>query len=224
VIVLSGFSETWLGPNDYAGMPSPGALPAPTSYPLLQRLLAHASPQVQAGSHTFHVVCATCHGPTGAGFREARDAFIPDHRDCERCHRPGNPPRWAAIMVRANDSFSLGHPPALRGTDLLQRLNTPSKLFAYLKAKMPRYDPGKFDDRSYVQLTAFLLALNGAMPSSDSLHGPVDDLRTAAPTAAPRTGPPAAAGEHAAPPEGVAAAPGGPTATAGGAASYRPPP
>ncbi len=188
VVLLAGFSETWMGPHDYAGMPSPEALPPPSSYPVLERLLAHASPQVTAGAHTFHVVCATCHGPTGAGFAEAQQAFIPDHRDCQRCHRPGNPARWADLQVRANDSFSIGKPPALRGTGLVQRFSTPSELFAYLQASMPRYDPGKFDERTYIQLTAFLLALNGAMPASDSLQGPPASLRPSASSPAAGSG------------------------------------
>jgi hypothetical protein len=176
VVLLSAFSETWMGPNDYGGMPSPGAMPSPTSYPLLQRLLAHASPQVRAGAHTYHVVCATCHGPTGKGLAEARLAFIPGHRRCEECHRPGNPPRWSDTMITPHNSFSIGNPPALRGTDLLQEYPTPSALFHFLRKAMPRYDPGKFSDQTYVQLTAFLWALNGAMPSSNTLTGPVADL------------------------------------------------
>jgi len=176
VVLLSAFSEVWLSPNDYAGMPSPGALPSPTHYPLLQTLLAHASEQVKAGSDTFHIVCATCHGPTGEGYTEARMAFIPDHRACERCHRPANPALWAQTQITAKNSFSIGHPPALRGTDLIQEYPTPSALFHFLEQKMPRYDPGKFDDETYVQLTAFLWALNGAMPAGASLTGTPNDL------------------------------------------------
>lgn len=176
VVLLSAFSEVWLGPNDYAGMPSPDALPSPTHYPVLQAVLAHASDQVKAGSDTFHVVCATCHGPTGKGYQEARMAFIPDHRACERCHRPANPARWADTAITARNSFSIGQPPALRGTDLLQEYPTPSALFHFLKSAMPRYDPGKFSDATYVRLTAFLLALNGAMPPGAHLSGAPGDL------------------------------------------------
>lgn len=176
VILLSAFSEIWMGPNDYGGMPSPDAMPSPTSYPVLQNLLAGASPQVAAGAHTYHVVCATCHGPTGKGFAEAKLAFIPDHRHCERCHLPGNPPRWSDTPITPHNSFSLGDPPALRGTDLLQEYPTPSALFRFLRKAMPRYDPGKFSDQTYVQLTAFLWALNGAMPSDSTLTGPLAGL------------------------------------------------
>ncbi len=176
VVLLSAFSEMWLGPNDVGGMSTAGALPSPSSYPVLQKLLAHAGTQVRAGAHTFHVVCATCHGPTGKGYQEARMAFIPDHRECERCHRPANPALWADTQITAKNSFSIGHPPALRGTDLLQEYPTPSQLFQYVKTKMPRYDPGKFSDATYVQLTAFLLALNGAMPPGAHLTGVPSDL------------------------------------------------
>ncbi len=179
VVLLSAFSEVWLSPSDYAGMPAPGALPSPSHYPLLQSLLARASDQVKAGSQTFHIVCATCHGPTGKGFSEARLAFIPDHRACERCHRPANPARWSDTQITARNSFSLGQPPAVRGTDLLQEYPTPSSLFRYLKRAMPRYDPGKFSDEQYVQLTAFLLALNGAMPPTATLKGSPGDLTIA---------------------------------------------
>lgn len=177
IVLLSGFSETWISPTDHGGMAAPDALPSPSSYPRLQTLLASASPQVRAGAQTFHLVCATCHGPTGEGLAEARMAFVPSDRHCESCHRPGNPPRWADLSVRANNSFSIGHPPPLRGTDLLQRFDTPSDLFHYIRGAMPRYDPGKLSERSYVQLTAFLLALNGAMPPDHRLSGPVDALR-----------------------------------------------
>lgn len=176
VLLLSAFSETWLSPSDYAGMPAPGAVPSPTSYPFLRTLLAHASPQVSAGAHTYHVVCATCHGPTGKGLAEAKLEFGPDHRDCQLCHRPDNPARWADMQIGKHDSFSIGHPPPLRTPALLRKYPTPSALFRYLRSAMPRYDPGKFSDTQYRQLTAFLLALNGAMPADATLKGPVARL------------------------------------------------
>lgn len=176
VILGTGFSEVWLSPSDHLGMPSPGATPSPASYPVLDTLLAHASDQVKAGAGTFHLVCATCHGPTGGGLAEARLAFDPMHRTCERCHDPANPPLRKDMRITPRDSFSLGHPPALRTDRLAARFKSPSDLYAFLRSNMPRYDPGMLSDRKYVQLTAFLLALNGAMPASASLTGAGTEL------------------------------------------------
>lgn len=177
IVLLSGFSEVWLSPSDHLGMPSPGAAPSPKSYPLLESLRAHGSEQVRAGADTFHLLCATCHGPTGGGLAEARLAFDPMHRTCERCHAPGNAALRKDMPITPDQVFSIGHPPALRKSGLLHSYPTPSDLFRFIRAEMPRYDPGMLSDRKYVQLVAFLLALNGAMPPGSSLTGPTGDLR-----------------------------------------------
>ncbi|MEJ2666293.1 MAG: hypothetical protein P8Z81_04205 [Deinococcales bacterium] len=172
VILGTGFSEAWLSPNDNLGTPMPGAKPSPTSYPLLDALLAHASDQVKAGAATFHLLCATCHGPTGAGMAEARLAFDPQHRHCERCHAPSNPPLRRDMRITPNQTFSIGRPPPLRSAALLDRYPTASYLFAFVHGKMPRYDPGMLGSRQTVQVVAFLLALNHAMPPGSTLVGP----------------------------------------------------
>lgn len=177
VILGTGFSEVWFSPTDNLGTPMPGAKPSPTSYPLLVGLLSHASDQVKAGAATFHLLCATCHGPTGAGMAEARLAFDPQHRHCERCHGPSNPALRKDMRIGPHQTFSIGRPPPLRSPALLARYPTPSDLFAFVTAKMPRYDPGLLSHEQSVQVVAFLLALNDAMPPGATLGGPDAALR-----------------------------------------------
>ncbi|MEX2541917.1 MAG: hypothetical protein WD314_08910 [Trueperaceae bacterium] len=122
---------------------------------------AHDAP-AQYGAEVYAQRCAVCHGATGMGLLEARAAFPADHRRCERCHRPGNPPTMSLeqIEARQHDLFALGDPPALVGTEALAASATPAALRAFLQATMPRYRPGWLSGEEYDALTAFLLQLN----------------------------------------------------------------
>jgi mono/diheme cytochrome c family protein len=121
------------------------------------------SPEVAFGATVYAESCSVCHGPTGLGLEEAREAFPKDHRRCERCHRPGNRPvmSLAEIEARQHDLFDIGQPPPLVGRDVLAATAAPAALRAYLQAAMPRYRPGALSDSEYEALTAFLLHLNG---------------------------------------------------------------
>jgi mono/diheme cytochrome c family protein len=122
-----------------------------------------APASAELGAEVFALNCSVCHGATGLGLDEAREAFPEDHRRCERCHRPGNPPTMslAEIEARQHDLFSIGDPPPLRGAGAIAAVATPEALRAYLQAAMPRYRPGDLSGPEYDALTAFLLEING---------------------------------------------------------------
>jgi mono/diheme cytochrome c family protein len=119
--------------------------------------------EVALGARVYAESCSVCHGATGMGLEEARQAFPEDHRRCERCHRPGNPPvmSLAEIEARQHDLFAIGEPPRLVGRDALAATVAPAALRAYLRAAMPRYRPGALSDIEYDALAAFLLDING---------------------------------------------------------------
>jgi mono/diheme cytochrome c family protein len=121
------------------------------------------SSDIAFGARFYAESCSVCHGATGLGLAEAREAFPEDHRRCERCHRPGNPAvmSLAEIEARQHDLFDIGEPPALVGGDALAATVTPVALRAYLQAAMPRHRPGALSDSEYDALTAFLLDING---------------------------------------------------------------
>lgn len=141
--------------------PASGAVPDPAQAqdPAVAALLT-------AGAEAYALRCAVCHGSTGGGIEEARLAFPPDERRCTRCHRPSNPVVQPLDQPFAdNDMFSIGEPPPLHATAErpggMAAAAAPEALFAYVKATMPRYDPGRLGDDAYWALTAHLLALNG---------------------------------------------------------------
>jgi len=121
-------------------------------------LVDGAPDAVVRGSVTYDQNCSVCHGDTGLGYEEARLAFPADHRTCTRCHRPGNVREmsFATMMERQHDLFDLGMPPALRGPGTLSAFASDEVLFAYTRATMPRYQPGRLDDASYTDLVAFM--------------------------------------------------------------------
>jgi mono/diheme cytochrome c family protein len=126
--------------------------------------------QVQRGALLYETHCAVCHGKTAFGFAEAREAFPEDHQRCERCHRRGNPAKEADMPVTDRNAFSLGEPPALRGDASLAHFSHALALYGYLRATMPRYQPGRLEDADYLDITAFLLALRGELPDGLELE------------------------------------------------------
>lgn len=121
-----------------------------------------AEPQRTRGADLYHLRCAVCHGATGQGLAEARLAFPEDHRRCSRCHKPSNPPLLANPFVD-NNMFDIGDAPALAGEDALTAPNA-AALYSYLRAAMPRHAPGSLADAEYLDITAYLLELNRALP------------------------------------------------------------
>jgi hypothetical protein len=117
--------------------------------------------QLVSGADLYAFHCAVCHGEGGLGFSEARLAFPKDHRYCEGCHRPHNPRRMTLEQMTPHFAFSLGDPPALAGEGVLTAFPNALALFHYLRAAMPRHEPGHLDDDSYLAITAYLLYLNG---------------------------------------------------------------
>ncbi len=121
---------------------------------------------VALGSHLYALNCSVCHGKNGGGLEEARLSFPPGDRRCTRCHRPSNrvvQPLSEPLVD--NNMFSIGTPPALHATpggpQPLAGSASPTALWAYLSATMPRYDPGRQSPKEYWLLTAFLLDMNG---------------------------------------------------------------
>jgi mono/diheme cytochrome c family protein len=125
---------------------------------LREWLVAGAPPAVVRGAVAYDENCAVCHGDTGLGYEEARFSFPADHRNCTRCHRPGNEREMSfeTMMQRQHNLFDVGDPPALRGPGALSAFAVDEVLFAYTRATMPRYQPGRLDDEDYADLVAFM--------------------------------------------------------------------
>ena len=121
--------------------------------------------QLERGQAVYAFSCTTCHGATGQGFAEARSAFPADHYECVRCHGPLNPPVMSPEMIAQNQSvFSLGNAPGLADAEALTTYGTAAGLYAYVRATMPRWDPGRLDDDAYLDVTVFVLHLAGLLP------------------------------------------------------------
>ncbi len=121
--------------------------------------------QLERGQAVYAFSCTTCHGATGQGFDEARAAFPADHYDCTRCHGPLNPPVMSVEMIAQTQTvFSLGNAPALADGEALSKYGSAAGLYAYVRATMPRWDPGRLDDDAYLDVTAFVLHLAGLLP------------------------------------------------------------
>jgi mono/diheme cytochrome c family protein len=126
--------------------------------------------QLERGAEVYAFSCTTCHGATGQGFAEARAAFPADHYDCVRCHGPLNPPQMTTRQIQQSQSvFSLGIAPPLADADALARFGNAAALYGYVRATMPRWDPGRLDDDAYVDVTAFVLELAGLHPGDRRL-------------------------------------------------------
>ncbi len=128
---------------------------------------AHAR-QLARGEAVYAFNCTTCHGATGRGFAEARAAFPEDHYDCFRCHGRRNPPQMTPqeIAVRQT-AFSLGEAPPLDDPQAFVRFGTAAGLYAYVRATMPRWDPGRLDDEAYLDVVAYVLHLAGILRESE---------------------------------------------------------
>lgn len=129
-----------------------------------------------AAQELYAMNCSVCHGPTGGGLAEARLVFPPEERHCTRCHKPNNPVVQPLTQPFVdNDMFPVGDPPALHAASeapgpsgpshertkvAMASVASPAALFAYVKATMPRYDPGRHSDAEYWLLAAHLLQLN----------------------------------------------------------------
>ncbi|MBX3144081.1 MAG: hypothetical protein KF813_10020 [Trueperaceae bacterium] len=118
-----------------------------------------------AALYEFH--CSTCHGPTGLGLPESRERFPDDHKQCSRCHNPRNP----AVMYEdpAGNSlavFSLGEPTPLADPAYLAKFPHLAALEAYVRAAMPRWDPGKLTLEETRLVALFSLHLSGSLPPS----------------------------------------------------------
>ena len=133
-------------------------------------LVASAPEQVVAGAKLFDLNCAVCHGDSALGFEEAKIAFPADHRECTLCHKPNNPVVMSLDEVMAqgrdHDLFSLGEPPALRGEGALASFASPAALFWVTKTTLPRYRPRTMTDAEVLDITAFLLHVNGRTAES----------------------------------------------------------
>lgn len=129
-----------------------------------------AHDQATRGAEAYAFSCAVCHGATGQGFEEAVLAFPEDHRTCAACHQPQNSPTMPGSQVGLSTmAFSIGDPPPLAEAERLARYGTAAGLYHYLRAAMPRWDPGRLDDQAYLDLTAHLLRLTGLLEEGETL-------------------------------------------------------
>ena len=119
---------------------------------------------------TYAFSCAVCHGATGRGFAEAVMAFPDDYRDCARCHHPQNAPQMPGSEIMGSVmAFSLGDPPPLAEPERLLRFGTAAGLLGYVRATMPRWEPGRLDEEAYLDVTAHLLRMVGWLEDDESL-------------------------------------------------------
>lgn len=122
--------------------------------------------QVLRGADLYFDNCSVCHGDTGLGLNEAKTTFPEEHRKCTRCHRPGNSKFVNWNNIQDNNMFDLGQPAALRGEKALATFSNAEVLYTYIKSTMPRYQPGYLKDTEYMDITAFLIQINNALPES----------------------------------------------------------
>jgi mono/diheme cytochrome c family protein len=63
--------------------------------------------------------------------------------------------------------------PALAGPIFLRRWgkHTTGELFDYVKSRMPHDDPDSLPEAEYVDIVAFIMAANGALPGGNALTG-----------------------------------------------------
>jgi cytochrome c len=120
--------------------------------------------QLERGSELFYRRCSVCHGKTGLGFEEAREAFPESHRRCTQCHKSGGP-NVMVIPFQDNNMFDVGHPPALRGPGTLRAWPDAAALRAYIQAAMPRHAPGSLSPTEATAITAFLTKLRAVAPT-----------------------------------------------------------
>jgi mono/diheme cytochrome c family protein len=121
--------------------------------------------QLQRGHAVYAFHCTTCHGATGQGFEEARSAFPDDHYHCIRCHAPANPPVMTQAEIdRTQSVFALGNAPGLADAEALAKFGSAAGLHAYVRATMPRWNPGSLDDDEFLDVTAYVLHLAGLLP------------------------------------------------------------
>jgi cytochrome c len=138
--------------------------------PEILELIAGYGSQVQHGAEVYDLVCSNCHGNTGLGIDEGRAEFLPEHQKCEKCHRLNNSSRKVDVEISDRNSFNIGNPPALRNEALLTKFGNAAGLHAYIKAAMPRYEPGALSEQDYLDITAFLLVLNNELPNDIILN------------------------------------------------------
>jgi len=117
--------------------------------------------QLERGSDLFYRRCSVCHGKTGLGLAEAREALPESHRRCTRCHKSGGF-EVMTVPFQDNNMFDIGHPPALRGPGTLRAWPDAAALRAYIQAAMPRHAPGSLSRAEAEAVTAFLTDLRAA--------------------------------------------------------------
>ena len=128
------------------------------------------APAAARAAAAYAFSCAVCHGATGRGFAEAVMAFPETYRDCARCHHPQNAPQMPGSEIMGSVmAFSLGEPPPLAEPERLLRFGTAAGLLGYVRATMPRWDPGRLDDEAYLDVTAHLLRLVGWLGGDEPL-------------------------------------------------------
>jgi hypothetical protein len=137
--------------------------------PEILEVIAGYGEQVRRGAEVYDLVCSNCHGNTGLGIEEGRAEFLPEHQRCEKCHRPFNASTLANVEISEKNSFNIGEPPALYSDEMLTKFGSAAGLYAYISAAMPRHDPGVLSEGEYLDITAFLLALNDVLPQDTVL-------------------------------------------------------
>lgn len=110
----------------------------------------------EGGAELFEYWCSTCHGDRGQGLTDEWRATWPEDKQyCwqSKCHATNHPPEGFTFPKTV---------PAVIGPEALTKFQTGQDLYAYVRAAMPYWAPGKLSDEEYREVTLFLVEANYA--------------------------------------------------------------
>lgn len=144
--------------------PAPGeGVPTATIDRLAKPTLPPQPSQADFGAQDFWLDCLPCHGDKGQGLTdEFRQVYPPEDRNCWTAGCHGDHPYrngWTLPTVV----------PRVIGGGALNGFRDAAGLHAFISSAMPFQAPGSFDDKTYWELTAFLLRENGVLLGSEEV-------------------------------------------------------
>jgi hypothetical protein len=133
-------------PTREPGMAFPGLLTPPAT--------VSAPSQADLGAQTYFYICLACHGQSGEGLDAWRKKLNPPDNNCfqSKCHAPNH----------MDFGFTFPHEvPALHNPAMLLTFQNAYNLFVFIKTRMPWQNPNSLSDAKALELTAFLMRMNG---------------------------------------------------------------
>lgn len=143
------------------------ATPVEAENPLDPPLVSEPPTQLDQGALLFWGVCMACHGNAGQGLTdEWRELAFGEDKDCwtSKCHASNHPPQGFEFPQVV---------PALTGGGKLGRFTSAQQLYDYVHAMMPWWNQGSLTSDQAWQVTAYLLKMNGTLPTGMPLNGKV---------------------------------------------------